>query len=144
LSLDNLLVKSVFTSSFFTLDEGFAIAGVKLHNNNQHEFSAQASKIDPEGSREHRRSFRSVIGGSEWPQQMRKGKNSKSSKLRKIGIIVKSTSQDFQRHKRFVKQIYGSKDIHSQSFGQPSLVSRDESASILLTSASVRMTSVSV
>jgi hypothetical protein len=63
-----------------------------------------------------------------------KGKNSKSSKLRKIGIIAKSASQDFQRRKRFVKQSYISKDIHSQSFGQPSPVSRDESTSVLLTS----------
>jgi hypothetical protein len=75
---------------------------------------------------------------------MRKGKNSKSSKLKKIGIIAKRASQDFQRRKWFVKQSYGSKDIHSQSFGQPSPVNRDESTSVLLTSTSVRMMSASV
>jgi hypothetical protein len=47
-------------------------------------------------------------------------KNSKTSKLSKIGIIAKSVSQAFQRRKRFVKQSYRSKDIRGQSFGQPS------------------------
>jgi hypothetical protein len=39
---------------------------------------------------------------------------------------------------------YGSKDICGQSFGQPSPVNRDESTSVLLTSASVQMMSTSV
>jgi hypothetical protein len=64
-------------------------------------------------------------------------KNSKSSKLSEIGIIVKNASQAFQRRKRLVKRSYRSKDICGQSFGQPSPVSRDESASVLLTSTSV-------
>jgi hypothetical protein len=45
LSFDNFLVKSVFTWPLLRLDRAFAIAGAKLHNNNRHEFSAQALKI---------------------------------------------------------------------------------------------------
>jgi hypothetical protein len=71
-------------------------------------------------------------------------KKSKSSKLSEIGIIAKSASQDFQRRKRLIKRSYGSKHIHGQSFGQPSPVNRDESASVLLTSSSVRMVSTSI
>jgi hypothetical protein len=79
-----------------------------------------------------------------WSRRIRKGKNSKSSNLSKIDIITKSTSQYLQRRKWFVKQSYGSKDICGQIFGQPSLVSRDESAFVLLTSTSVHMMSVPV
>jgi hypothetical protein len=67
-------------------------------------------------------------------------KNSKSSKLNEIGIIVKSTSQYFQQRKWLIKRSYESKYIRGESFGQPSPISMDESASILLMSASVWMT----
>jgi hypothetical protein len=50
---------------------------------------------DPYGSREHHGSFRSVPGGSEWPQQTEKGKKLKFPKLSENSMIMKSVSQDF-------------------------------------------------
>jgi hypothetical protein len=102
------------------------------------------SKKDPEKTKDNSEFTEAPQEAQNGLNRQRKGKNSKSSKLSEIGIIAKSTSQDFQRRKRLVKQSYGSKDIHGQSFGQPSPVSRDESTSVLLTSASVQMTSASI
>jgi hypothetical protein len=74
-----------------------------------------------------------------------KVKNLKVFKAKKKNnIIVKSPLQAFQRCKQFVEWTYGSKDIRSQSFGQPSPVNRDESTSVLLTYTSLRIFSTSV
>jgi hypothetical protein len=53
LSFDNFLVKRIFTFPLSMLDRYFAIAGAKLHNNNWHEFSAQALKIHSVGCSSH-------------------------------------------------------------------------------------------
>jgi hypothetical protein len=47
--------------------------------------------------------YQKYLGKLKMASVDRKGKNSKSSKLRKIDIIAKSASQDFQQCKRFVK-----------------------------------------
>jgi hypothetical protein len=94
-------------------------------------------RCDPENTKDNSKFAEAPQEAKNGLSRQRKGKFSKSSKLSEIGIIAKSVSQAFQRRKWLIKQSYGSKYICGQSFGQTSPVSRDESTSVLLTSASV-------
>jgi hypothetical protein len=135
--LDLYWKKYTHTFSLFIIDYAFCCICVVNH-------PSYSSKKDPEETKDNSEFAEATQEAQNGLSRQRKGKYSNSSKLSQIGIITKSTSQDFQWSKRLIKLSYGSKDIHGQHFGQPNPISRDELASVLMMSASVQMISSSV
>jgi hypothetical protein len=102
------------------------------------------SKKDPEKSKDNSKFVEAPQEAQNGLSRQRKGKNQSPQNSVKLASSRRAHHKISNGVNRLIKWSYGSKDIHSQSFGQPSPVSRDESASVLLTSTSVQMTSTSI